>query len=122
VLPKDKPVRHLALVDNVDAGKPIVAEAQKQQETRLEQIAAGEPVAPAPAPRRRRERIDRNGPVKTTYRPYHGRVNPVAMNAARLIQARHGGYLQKVNATTVIVRNHPLEKTNEAPSPDPPVQ
>lgn len=111
VLPKDKPQPHLALVDNVGVGDPIVNEAVRQQETRLELIDAGLPLeTPKPTPRGRRTRTPKRiSPIRRTF-TYKGRCDPVALSVAREIQARHGGYIQKVNATCVIVTNYPPER------------
>lgn len=113
VLPKEKPTPHLALVDNVGVGDPIVAEAKKQQEDRLELIDAGfEPARlhdTGRAPRKRRPRVNRNGPIRRTF-TYKGPCDPVALSVAKDIQARHGGYIQKVNAHCVIVTNYPPER------------
>lgn len=110
VLPKEKRRAHLSLVDNVEVGEPIVAEAQKQQETRLQRIDAGQTLfEQEPARKRAPRKPKRIAPVRRTF-TYKGRCNPVALGVAELIQARHGGYIQKVNATTVIVTNHPPER------------
>lgn len=117
VLPKEQRRPHLSLVDNVGVGDPIVAEAQKQQETRLERIDAGLTLREFEPARKRAPRKPKTiAPVRRTF-TYKGHCDPVALRAARAIAARHGGYVQKVNATTAIVTNHPPEPRDETSAP-----
>lgn len=111
VLPAEKPTVHLALVDNVGAGDPIVSEAVRQQNVRLEIVESDKPAGEyVPAPRKRRPRKPaRISPIRRTF-TYKGPCDPVALSVAKDIQARHGGYLQRVNATCVIVTNYPPER------------
>lgn len=107
VLRKEKcTAPRLALVDNVGIGETIVAEAQRQQHLHLLDPDRVTPVN-RKAPRRPKPETHRNGPVEIRWVVPTIGVNQVALGVAELIQARHGGYIQIINSTTVAVVNHP---------------
>lgn len=113
VLPKEHSTApRLALVDNIDVADSIVSEAKRRN---LQVVEALElPPAPAPVTRGRYRRHlkltgkGRNGDVEVTR--YAGPCHPTALAVAKLLQARHGGYVHITGPCTLAVRNYPPEE------------
>ena len=111
VLPPYAPARHLALVDNIDCGEPIVAAAKKAQASALqvaEELGVSLTVVkPKRAPRRRTP--NRNGPVVVRSFDWEGVNKATQLEALKLA----GGNILRcrpINENTVVVTNHPGER------------
>lgn len=113
VLPRYVPVRHLALVDNIDSGESIVAAAKKAQASALEvaeELGVNLTVVPPKrAPRKRAP--NRNGPVIASRRTcsWDDVNKPTQLEALKLAE---GNILRcvPINENTVVITNHPGER------------
>lgn len=68
-MPREPRRLHLPLVDNVNGGEPIVAEAKKRNTAKVVAAELGIDIEPVALPRRRtakKRTPNRNGPVETT--------------------------------------------------------
>lgn len=111
-LPRERRQPHLALVDNVNCGEPIVAKAKAVNDAKMVAKELGVDIEePVTLPRRRTARKrtpNRNGPVKTTVLWASVRAE-TRLHALMLA----GGDIRRckpVNHDEVVVLNNPQEK------------
>lgn len=113
VIPRERRrKRHLALVDNIEAGETIVAKAQQKNDALMVAQDLGIDLEPVEVPTRRRttrkRQPNRNGPVETTV--LWASVYPEAKLHALMIAGGDIKRCKPVARDTVVVLNHPQEK------------